>query len=116
MPILSQELRERRERVELELIGDRDGSRRHRELSAFARYCIARIERELGDVGHWFVRVAPGIGGFTSTIAVERGSCRTEVVATGFDGPLAIWDAMCRIEQGLREAHAHRLRHHFDVG
>lgn len=71
-------------------------------MAAFVYYCVARIERELGDAGRWIVRVAPGVGGFTSTIAVENGT-RTEVTANGFDGPLAVWDAMCRIEQRLRE-------------
>ena len=116
MATLSREQRARRERVELELTGDRSGSRRHRELAAFARYCIARLEREIGETGHWFVRVGPCVGGFRTTIYVANGDYTAEVAATGFDGALAIWDAMCHLEQRLREACARRVGREFDVG
>ncbi len=95
-------------------MGDRGQSRRHRELAAFVHYCVARIERELGDVGRWTVRVTPTVGGFTSTVAVEAGS-RTEVIANGFDGPLSIWDAMCRVEQALRETRGRRCLGELDL-
>lgn len=95
-------------RVELELVGQSGDSRRHRELVAFARYCITRIERELGELGHWRLKVTPTMGGFSTTVTVDGGAYRAEIAATGFDGPLAIWDAMCRIEQMLREAKARR--------
>lgn len=98
------ELRGRRNRVELVLAGDRAGSRRHRELVAFARYCITRIERQIGETGHWMVHVAPAAGGFKSMIVVAN----TEAVATGFDAPLAIWDAMCRVEERLLSARGTR--------
>jgi hypothetical protein len=107
MPLIPREQRERRGRIELQLVGEKGTSRRHRELAAFVYYCVARIECELGDVGRWVVHVTPAVGGFTSTVAVENGS-HTEVVANGFDGPLAIWDAMCRIEQALRDARGRR--------
>ena len=74
MPLIPREHRERRERIELQLVGDEAKSRRHRELAAFVHYCVARIERELGDVGRWIVHLAPAVGGFTSTVAVEHGS------------------------------------------
>jgi len=48
------------------------------------------------------------MGGFSTTVTVDGGAYRAEIAATGFDGPLAIWDAMCRIEQMLREAKARR--------
>jgi hypothetical protein len=94
--------RAKRERVELQLLHG-DG---RRELGAFARYCVGRIERDHGELDYWLVRVAPIIGGFTSTVTVRGRMYATEVTANGFDGALAIWEAMCRIEQRLHELRA----------
>jgi hypothetical protein len=84
MSLVSGERRDRRQRIELELVDAIVGSSRHRGLVAFVHYCVERIERELG-------------------------------VATGFDGPLAIWNAMCRIEQSLRELRGRWLGQTFDL-
>jgi hypothetical protein len=84
-------------------------ARRTRELGAFARYCVSRIEHDLGEAERWLVKVTPTVGGFTSLVAVQDNDYSAEAVAYGFDGALAIWDAMCRLEQGLREARAQRV-------
>jgi hypothetical protein len=79
-------------------------SRLQRELGAFARYCVTRIERELGAREHWQVTIAPTTGGvFASQVAVTDRGVETEQRGRGHDAALAIWDAMCRIEQILRE-------------
>jgi hypothetical protein len=78
-------------------------SKQLRELGAFTRYCVFRIERELGERESWAVHIEPAPGGYTSAIAVAHFGEVLEERGTGFDGALATWDAMCRIEQRLRE-------------
>src|SRR5262245_12454425 len=79
-------------------------SRLQHELGAFARYCVMRIERELGTRDHWHVSIAPTTAGvFASKVAVTDHGVATEQRGRGHDAALAIWDAMCRIEQILRE-------------
>jgi hypothetical protein len=79
-------------------------ARQQRELTAFARYCVARLERELGELDRWVVTAnLDPRGGFTSTVSVHRGVGEVEAHGTGQDGTLAIWDALCNIEQTLRE-------------
>lgn len=82
------------------------GAKLHRELGAFARYCIVRVERELGERKAWSVTISPAPDGYASHIAVSDRDATIEDRGTGHDGALAVWDAMCRIEQRLRE-----LRH-----
>jgi hypothetical protein len=78
-------------------------NRQHRELGAFARYCIHRVERELG-VHEWRVHIAHAFGGYASRIEVrDHGALVAEQGGTGHDGALAIWEAMCLLEQRLRE-------------
>ncbi len=96
-----------RARVELQLHRGA-GARQYRELGAFVRYCVSRIERELGEIEHWSVRIAPAGGAFTSVVVVQDGADAIESTGTGMDGPLAAWEALCRLEQRLREARAHR--------
>jgi hypothetical protein len=74
-----------------------------RELGAFARYCIRRLEHELGEWEAWAIDIAPSARGYTSHIAVRDRGALLEEHGTGLDGPLAIWEAMCRLEQRLRE-------------
>jgi hypothetical protein len=99
--------RAKRARVELQLHRGA-GARQYRELGAFVRYCVSRIERELGEIEHWSVTIAPAGGEFTSVVAIQDGSDAIESTGTGMDGPLAAWEALCRLEQRLREARAHR--------
>jgi hypothetical protein len=99
--------RAKRARVELRLHSGA-GVRQYRELGAFVRYCVSRIERELGEIEHWSVTIAPAGGEFTSVVAVQDGSDAIESTGTGMDGPLAAWEALCRLEQRLREVRAGR--------
>jgi len=69
-----------------------------------------RIERELGDIDRWIVLVMPAVGCFQTTVTVHDADYTTKAVATGFDAALSIWDAMCRLEQDLREARSRRPR------
>jgi len=81
-----------------------NGSRLHRELAAFARYCVMRIERELGARERWHVTIAPSSGSaFGSRVSVVDHGIETAQRGSGRDAALAVWDAMCRIEQILRE-------------
>jgi hypothetical protein len=69
---------------------------------------VSRIERELGEIEHWSVTIAPASGEFTSVVAIKDGSDTIESTGTGMDGPLAAWEALCRLEQRLRDARARR--------
>jgi hypothetical protein len=99
--------RAKRARVQLQLHSSA-GVRQYRELGAFVRYCVARIERELGEIGRWSVTIAPAGGEFTSRVAVECGDEALQSTGLGMDGPLAVWDALCKLEQLLREARGRR--------
>jgi hypothetical protein len=72
------------------------------------RYCVSRIERELGEIEHWSVSIAPAGGEFASIVAIKDAADRIESTGIGMDGPLAAWDALCKLEQLLREARACR--------
>ena len=93
-------------RIDLELVHVARDPRARQQLGAFVYYCVARIERDLGPVAHWSVKVAPSHGGFATSIHVDDRGAVLDVQADAFDGPLAVWDAMCRIEQRLREERA----------
>lgn len=99
--------RARRVRVELQLHRGA-GARQYRELGAFVRYCVSRIERELGEIEHWSVTIAPASGEFSSVVAVQDAADTIESTGKGLDGPLAAWEALCKLEQLLREARARR--------
>jgi hypothetical protein len=87
---------------------DGAGVRQYRELGAFVRYCISRIEREMGVIEHWSVSIRPAGGEFLSVVAIQDGCEAIESRGAGLDGPLAAWDALCQLEQRLREARARR--------
>jgi hypothetical protein len=97
--------RARRARVQLQLHSGA-GVRQYRELGAFVRYCVSRIERELGEIDRWSVTLSPAGGEFTSRVAIESADASLESAGRGFDGPLAVWDALCKLEQLLRDARA----------
>lgn len=77
--------------------------KQERELGAFARYCVQRIEKDLGERQHWMVEIQIGSRGYAALIEVQHQGLVLETRGFGHDGPLAIWDAMCRIEQEIRE-------------
>jgi hypothetical protein len=78
--------------------------RQRRELTAFARYCIHRLERELGQRDAWIVEIAPSSGHYATRIAVIDLFGAIEASGVGLDGPLSIWEAICRLEESLRES------------
>lgn len=94
-----------RERVVVELHAQAS-HRQHRELGAFVRYCVFRLEREFGEL-HWVIRILPVAGGFMSSVAVNDQESIVETRGKGFDGALAAWEALYKIEEALRESRAH---------
>src|SRR5262245_17104290 len=94
--------RAKRARVDVQL-HDGAGARQYRELGAFARYCISRIERDLGEISHWSVCIVPSSGGFASRVVIEDAGTVLEAAGVGLDGALAAWEALCKLEQLLRE-------------
>jgi hypothetical protein len=97
------ETRSRRERIVLDL--HRGASpRQKRELGAFVRYCVERIERDLGPRERWAIRITMSSAlGYSSSVAVHHLGFDLESTGTGSDGVLATWDAMGRVEQLLRD-------------
>lgn len=81
-------------------------SKHERELGAFARYCAQRIEKDVGEREQWVVEIAILKNSYTTLVQVQHFGLVIEVRGEGNDGPLAIWDAMCRLEQELRERRA----------
>lgn len=78
--------------------------RPHREPGAFAHSYVLRMEREPGERETWTVQVAPDAGvGYQTRITVRKSGAVLEASGSGQDGALATWDAMCRLEQTLRE-------------
>src|SRR5688572_11400456 len=78
-------------------------ARHERELGAFARYCVQRIEKDLGERQQWYVEIDVRRPGYAARVEVVHLGFVLETRGQGPDGPLAIWDAMCRIEQELRD-------------
>lgn len=78
-------------------------SRSRHELAGFARYCINRIEGELGEHPRWDVTIGISQSGFRTQIVLEQVGLTLETRSVGHDAALAVWDAMCRLEQMLRE-------------
>lgn len=78
-------------------------AKQERELGAFARYCIQRIEKELGERQEWLVDIVLGGRGYSALVEVQHLGVVFETRGVGNDGALAVWDAMCRIEQELRD-------------
>ena len=81
--------------------------RRHREVSAFVRYCVFRIEREFGEL-RWLVKITPSRGGYACWVTVTIANLIIEARGQGLDAVFSVWDALSNTEQGLREARVHR--------
>ena len=47
-------------------------------------------------------------GGFCDTVSVHDGMFAFQSTGSGLDDSLAAWDALCSLEQALREARARR--------
>jgi hypothetical protein len=69
----------------------------------FARYCINRIEGELGDDARWDVTIGLSSSDARTQIVLEQVGLTLETRSIGHDAELDVWDAMCRLEQMLRE-------------
>src|SRR5262249_45391409 len=82
--------RTRRDRIELHLYAHAS-ARQHHEIGAFVRFCVFRIERELGPRARWIVNIQPASGGFQSTVTVQDGWFTLEATGRGLDGSLAAW-------------------------
>ncbi len=80
--------------------------RHQRELDGFVRYCALRIEKELGQRECWTVRITTSGAIYSSRVTSEHLGIELEATGTGPDAELATWDAMCRVEQQLRERRA----------
>ena len=78
-------------------------AKQERELGAFARYCVQRIEKDLGERQRWDVEIGMSTKGYSALVEVHHLGLVLQTRGYGNDGPLAIWDAMCRIEQELRD-------------
>ena len=78
---------------------------------AAAPYRMVRIESTRGEPERWVVKVVPPDGGADRTTSVrDRGF---ELASTGgLDSALAAWDALCSLEQVLREARGRRAIRH----
>lgn len=79
--------------------------RQYRDLGVFVRHCVERIERDVGRAKSWTVTIVPSNDGFSSFVILENASV---VLATGhgLDGARAAWDALCNVEQRLRNDNA----------
>jgi hypothetical protein len=76
------------------------------ELAAFAGFCAARIARDLRGIESWDLFVVGGLDQANAVLRVRVGSEVVEVRATAIDPAHAIWNAMCRIEQPIRDVAA----------
>lgn len=92
-------------RAELKLAPPVSGGQRQDDLVAFAGYCAARISRDLSGIESWDLYVVGGIDGRADAIVrVHVRGAIVEARASECDPAHAIWNAMCRIEQPLRDA------------
>ena len=97
------------------------GSKHQSELAELTRRCIDRIGGEPGERARWET--------WDVTIGISQSGFRTQFVlahlgrvlvtrSAGRDPQLAVWDAMCRLEQMLRQRRAiavHGRRSHADL-
>lgn len=92
-------------RAELSLAPAVSGGQKQDDLVAFAGYCAARISRDLSGIDAWDLYLVGGLDGQAN--AVVRVHVRGNVVearGSASDPAHAIWNAMCQVEQPLREA------------
>jgi hypothetical protein len=77
---------------------------RHRGPDVFDQYSVLRIEREHGEQELWSVTVSRQSNvGVANLIAIHPSGVVLVETGTGDDDATATWDAMCRIEQRIRE-------------
>src|SRR5687768_17455828 len=78
-------------------------ARRYREVRAFACFCIARLEREVGALDAWVLTIDVAPTGFVAKLAARLRGVELEGRGVGRDSTLAAWDAFCNVEQSIRE-------------
>jgi hypothetical protein len=78
-------------------------AQRRAEIDVFVRYCVARIERELDGIEAWEVWASELAAECAAIVRGTRHAVTVEARGAGADLAGAIWDAMSRIEQRLRE-------------
>jgi hypothetical protein len=78
-------------------------ARRYREVRAFACFCIARLEREVGALDGWILTIDVAPAGFIAQIAARVHETELQGQGAGRDSTLAVWDAFCNVEQSIRE-------------
>lgn len=79
-------------------------ARRRFQLAGFVRYCGERIGREQGiAIEAWTVQLEVEPDGWRARVAVQVAGLRVEAAGRAVQPDAAIWEAMCRIEQPLRE-------------
>ena len=92
-----------RERIAVELPPQASKAQQH-QLRAFVRHCVQRIEMELGPHERWAIRIEiKSASGYTSIVEVHHLGVMLGTTGNGSDGEVATWEAMCRVEQLLRE-------------
>ena len=90
--------------TELRLAPSVSGDQQRDELAAFAAFCAARIARHVAGVHSWDVYLVAGLDGNAEVIVRAKLDTMTvEMAATGCEPAVAIWNAMSKIEQPLRE-------------
>lgn len=79
-------------------------ARRRFQLAGLVRYCGERMGREQGiAIDAWTVRLEAEPAGWQARVAAHVAGMRVEAVGHAMQPDAAIWEAMCRIEQPLRE-------------
>lgn len=75
------------------------------ELTTFAEYCTARIERSVPrPTDRWRISLSLDGTAFVAFAIAVTNDALVHARGTGREPAYAIWDALCRVEQPLREA------------
>jgi hypothetical protein len=78
-------------------------TREQRELGAFVRFCVGRVERGAGAFDRWVVTIAIDRDeGFRTTIVVALNGSTFEASGHGRDGTLAAWNAINNLQRAVR--------------
>lgn len=81
-----------------------NAARERTGLIVLARYCVQRIVRDLAGIDSWTVTLQPNGDRVTAEVRARVGNVAIEASGSDVHPAGAIWNAMCRIEQPLREA------------
>lgn len=100
--------------ADLRLAPPTSGSATSADLIAFATYCAEHIARDLRGIARWELFLASSMDGQTDAIirahvGADAIANAVEARASACDPAVAIWEAMCDLEQPLRFA-VSRLR------